>query len=290
MSRIKECFISRWEGGSLIQFDYSQLEVICLAFLSGCTVLRDDLLSGIDMHCMSASFMLGKTYNSVKVAYDAGEDWAILARHKGKPLGFLVQYGGAAGLMHKQTGVPLKDCKRFIKEYYDRYVGVAKWQLQVAEDVRKNRKASTHMVGDIQAGSSKISSITRRIYTFVEQIAPAWVNGATSFSPTQMKNFLIQGFATGDVVPMMLGRLNRYLKEYWDNQRVLIVNTTHDSVMLDVHPDVDTVNLVTNVIELLELAPAVLKDIFDIDFDMPLKVTAEWGGSWGKLTPVILPK
>ena len=285
MSRIKECFISRWDKGLLVQFDYSQLEVICLAFLSGDEVLRDDLLSGTDMHCRAGSFLSGRDYTELKHAYDAGNEDAAKIRRQGKTLAFLVQYGGSGGLMHKQTGIPKKDCTHFIKEYYARYRGVKLWQDDVAQKIVKARKASTHMVGEVQAGSAKITSISGRIYTFVEQIAPAWVMTATSFSPTQMKNFLIQGFATGDVVPMMLGRTNRFLKEHWNPELVLMVNTTHDSIMLDVHPTVDAVRLVTEVIEQLEQAPAILEDIFDIKFDMPLKVTAEWGSSWGKLTP-----
>ncbi len=285
MSTIKECFTSRFDGGSLIQFDYSQLEVVCLAFLAQDVMLRADLLAGKDMHCMSGAFMLGKTYEEVKEAYDMGRKWAMEARHKGKPLGFLVQYGGAAGLMAKQTGLPKKDCTNFIKEYYNRYKGVKEWQNLVARDVEANAVVSDIMIGNDQAKKSVINSLTGRRYTFVEQRAPAWASRPTSFSPTQMKNFKIQGFATGDIVPMMLGKVNRFLYDEEVQDDVLIINTTHDSIMLDCAEDIEHETLIPAVINEMEKAPQYLEEIFDIDFDMPLKVTAELGPNWGALKP-----
>ena len=283
MSTIKECFTSRFEGGSLVQFDYSQLEVICLAFLTGDYNLYEDLVSGVDMHIRSASFMLGQSYESIKKAHVRGEAWALEARQTAKPLGFLVQYGGAAGLMAKQTGLSKKQCSTFIKGYYDRYHMVARWQDEVAADVEANAELSTVMIGNSQARMSCINSITGRRYTFVEQKAPVWSSRPTSFSPTQMKNFKIQGFATGDVVPLMLGRLNRWIYAECLDNKVKIVNTTHDSVMLDVHPDCHLSTLVKKVSRLLESAPQVLDEVFGIEFDLPLKVDAEVGPNWGAL-------
>ena len=47
---IKACFKSRWEDGYIMEVDFSQLEIVGLAILSGDDVLRDDILSGRDMH------------------------------------------------------------------------------------------------------------------------------------------------------------------------------------------------------------------------------------------------
>lgn len=283
MSRIKECFISRFEGGSLIQFDYSQLEVVCLAFLSRDENLKNDLLSGIDMHCRAASFLTGKTYVGIKAAYDFGVPWAHEARQKGKTLGFLVQYGGAAGLMSQQTGLPKADCAKFIKAYYDRYSGVKTWQRAVAAAVAAGAKPSTTMVAGVQAKKSVITSVTGRRYTFVEQKAPGWAKGHLMFSPTQMKNFKVQGFATGDIVPMMLGKVNRLIHNTGIGDAVKLVNTTHDSLMLDTNESINKAVLIGAVIMEMEKAPAYLNEIFGIDFDMKLPVEAEIGPNWGAL-------
>ena len=153
----------------------------------------------------------------------------------------------------------------------------------VAIDVEKNAFVGTVMVGSVQARTSVIDSLTRRRYTFVEQKAPAWAKRPTSFSPTQMKNFKIQGFATGDIVPMMLGKVNRFLHDECIREQVKIINTTHDSIMLDVRQDIDKEQLISKVTVEMEKAPKYLQEIFDIEFDMPLKVDAEIGPNWGAL-------
>jgi DNA polymerase I-like protein with 3'-5' exonuclease and polymerase domains len=49
-----------------------------------------------------------------------------------------------------------------------------------------------------------------------------------------LKNYPIQGLATGDIVPMMLGIIFRKLKNRED---IKMVNTIHDSLMFDVNSD-----------------------------------------------------
>ena len=193
MSSIKDMFTSRFDDGVLIQFDYSQLEVIGLAWLSGDEQLKADIRGGLDMHCLSASFISDYTYNEIYKAHKAGDADMSALRKRAKPLGFLVQYGGAAGLMAHQTGLPKKLCQQFIGRYYTRYRVVEEWQERVAHDVLRNRTMSSHMVNGMSAASSMITSPTGRRYTFIEQAPPAWMGKKLSFSPTQMKNFKVQG-------------------------------------------------------------------------------------------------
>ncbi len=287
MSNIKMCFESRFTGGRLIQFDYSQLEVVCLAYLAQDPQLRNDLLRGVDMHCRMASFLTGQSYEYIKDQVDSGSSTWIAKRKEAKALGFLIQYGGSANLMHTNTGIDKVKCKAFIKAYYTRYKRVNSWQNSIAKRVEDNRTPSDKLTaGGHQLGISTINSVTGRRYTFIEQLSPAWKARSTSFSPTQMKNYPVQGLATGDIVPMMLGRWNRWLQEFWPDHAKL-VNTTHDSGMLDV----DVVNLgegsvttlITDSRRLLESAPIVFEEIFGKEFDMPLKVDVEWGRDWGAL-------
>lgn len=287
MSQIKSCFISRYKGGVLVQFDYSQLEIVCLAFLSKDSRLRDDLRSGVDMHCRMASFMTGVDYSIIVTAVASGDKEWIEKRKQAKALGFLVQYGGSATLMAKQTGLQVKDCKAFIKGYYNRYFEVKEWQEEIAMEVVTHRRPSKHMTpSGLQLAQSTIVSVTQRRYTFIEQLAPAWSGKAISFSPTQMKNFPVQGVATGDLVPMMLGRWNRWLRTNWP-KGVKLINTTHDSAMIDVDfenmSSGDVMALLNNSRAFLETAPDVFKEVFDIEFDMPLKVDVEWGENWGDM-------
>jgi DNA polymerase I-like protein with 3'-5' exonuclease and polymerase domains len=108
---------------------------------------------------------------------------------------------------------------------------------------------------------------------------PNEYKGDLSFSPTELKNWPIQGFATGDVVPMMVGILLRKLEEANLSSSALLVMTVHDSVVLDVPNDLvyDTAALAKKT---LEDAPMYMKQYFGIDFPCKLGVGVEVGTNW----------
>ena len=56
------------------------------------------------------------------------------------------------------------------------------------------------------------------------------------FSPTKIKNYPVQGFATGDIVPECTGRMFRAIiaEEHLRNL-LLMINTVHDSNLFDCH-------------------------------------------------------
>lgn len=56
---IKSCFKSRWRDGYIMEVDFSQLEVIGLAILSGDEILADDIMMGRDMHTVRAAELWG---------------------------------------------------------------------------------------------------------------------------------------------------------------------------------------------------------------------------------------
>lgn len=76
-SDIKNCISSRWgDKGVIIEGDFKQLEVFVLAWLSGDQQLYDDLRAGLDMHCVNASFLYGKSVDFIKDQIDKGsKEW-----------------------------------------------------------------------------------------------------------------------------------------------------------------------------------------------------------------------
>jgi DNA polymerase-1 len=226
MSDIRKAFVSRWAGGYILELDFSQLEIYALAFLSGDKQLKADLLSGADLHGISATNLFGKHYtpNQRKIA---------------KTLSFQLQYGAGAKSMAKTNNIDEKIARKFIELYYARYKGVDEWQKNVAREVAKNRVPASasgqRTPSGNPAASSTIVTATGRRYYFQEQDAPDWTDFDTTFSPTQMKNFPVQGFATGDIVPLVLGKIHLYMAnnhELWGNL-VRLINTVHDSVVFD---------------------------------------------------------
>jgi len=286
MSDIKHCFTSRFEGGSILEADYSQLEVIVLAHLSNDFQLKADLLSGMDMHRVRAAEL-----------FDIPEDDVTSKQRKiAKAFSFQLQYGAGAPSMAEKNEQPEALAKKFIENFYARYPDVKAWQERVKADVEASRRPSKKQTKlGRTAGVGFITSETGRNYVFFEDDNPYYnpsakwgksSKSATNFSPTKMKNYPVQGMATGDIVPMMLGELFEELMshpEYKEN--VLLINTVHDSVMFDCKfTDERKIEEVGSWIKnIMEFAPTRLKEHFDIAFELPLTVEVEAGSTWGEL-------
>ena len=58
-----------------------------------------------------------------------------------------------------------------------------------------------------------------------------------------------------------------------------VVNTVHDSIVIDVHPN--EVNIVLNIIrETNEQMTSLINNMFDINFNLPLLLEAKIGDNW----------
>ena len=58
-----------------------------------------------------------------------------------------------------------------------------------------------------------------------------------------------------------------------------VVNTVHDSIVIDVHPN--EVNIVLNIIrETNEQMTSLIDNMFDIKFNLPLLLEAKIGDNW----------
>lgn len=278
MSDIKKYFTSRFgKAGYIMEVDYSQLEVFALAFLSQDRQLIADLLSGVDLHRVRAAEWLRISEHKV----------TDKQRKKAKRLSFQLQYGAGYKSMSRDNGISEKAAKDFINSYYRRYPQVLTWQDRMQATVIINRQPSNKRTPlGLPAGQGKLRSLTGRDYVFTEGDAPHWMSSTTSFRPTEIKNYPVQGFATGDIVQMMLGVLYRHCLEDKEFEvQYFMVNTVHDSIVLDVHEDL-LYTIGREVKEVLESAPWHLKDKFGIDFNLPLHVEVTAGRNWLEQQPL----
>lgn len=277
MSNIRSFFTSRYPDGYLIELDYSQLEIYVLAFLSGDAQLKKDLLLGVDRHGVSAENLFGAGYTDKQ-------------RKIAKGLSFQLQYGAGAKSMAEAHNLTTLQTKAFIKQFYDRYPDVKVYQDRLLEQARLNRDtaAQERTAKGYPAGVFEHVSLTGRRYTHKEEDSPDWMNGDTSFSPTKLKNYQVQGFATGDIVPMMLGVLYREIRNNGWDDTVKIINTVHDSVLFDCK-NLSTARIwAEQAKRIMESAPRRLKTVFDIDFDLPLPVEASIGKNWMEMEDLTL--
>jgi len=277
MSQIKKHFTSRFPDGYLLEADYSQLEIYVLAYLSGDIQLKADLLNGVDLHSQAAERLFGRNFTA--------ED-----RKTAKQLSFQLQYGSGAKAMSIKNGIPISLAKKFIAQYYERYPGVAVYQNKLLEQVKASREVSEERTeGGFPRGVGKYQSETGRIFVFKEYDSPSFMQEKgeyTSFKPTEIKNYGVQGFAGGDIVLTVLGRLFRDLKSKAYNQDVLLINTIHDSILLDIK-DVGMMPIAKSLVRYhMQSAPNYLKEDYGIDFDLPLKVEFKAGKNWAEMAPM----
>ena len=279
-SPIKNLFDSRWgDDGTIIEVDYKQLEVIALAFVTGDPQLREDILNGRDIH-----FETGKGVFGWSVPEDMGHD----KRRIVKTINFGLIYGGKAPTLAAQAKCTRAIAQNCIDAFYNRYPGIKIWH----NHMMKRAKNEGKYIGDttkngLPAKRWEYESPTGRKYVFKEYDAPAWLQSRginTSFSPTEIANYPIQGFATGDIVPMMLGILYKVLKKDPHlAKNCLMINTIHDSILFDCKEEV-VLHALDVIVGTLEATPQYLWEYFGIDFELPLKVDASCGPTWKNQT------
>ncbi len=272
MGRIKECFVSRFENGRILEVDFKQLEVFILAYCSQDPTLKDDLLSGVDLHRSRAADLFGK------IPIDISDE----ERRKAKALSFQLQYGAGPTSMAKKLGLSIDVCKRFVTQFYTRYPEVKKWQDHNIKTVQRRRvPSSKHSAKGTPLGRSYLTEAgTYRSYVFYESEHGADV----SFTPTVIKNYPIQGLA-GTIVALGLGKIFLHLaNDSYLKDKAYLINSVHDSFIFDVKEEaVDT--LAIAVYNILTQLPKEFESQFGTPFNLPLEVDMKIGPNWGEMTP-----
>ena len=145
----------------------------------------------------------------------------------------------------------------YYKQFTQKYKGIALWHSRLAKEAVDTRKITTPSGREFS-------------FPLVERRS----NGSVTFF-TQIKNFPVQSFATADIVPVVLLDIEKQL----DKLQSCIVNTVHDSIVIDIHPneEQDVINIIKN-------TNSNLKDIvdkqFNINLNVPLELEAKIGYNW----------
>lgn len=290
---IKNYFTSRWGEGSIVEYDFGQLEVIGLAILSKDGQLKEDIRRGLDLHSVNTATLYNVDYEMVKKEVEAGNKAWASKRRVVKIFSFQLQYGAGARTMAENAGVDIETAQSFINAYYDRYPRVKEWQEETIKRVNDCACFTAHKSKKgFPVSATTINSPTGRMYKFYQLDAPGFMadrGEPVSFSPTQIKNYPVQGFSTGDIVPLALGRVYRYLLSIRDRaERIKFINTVHDSLIFDVHPDCN-ITVLRDIKTILESLPRTIQETWPrVGFDLPLTVGVEMGHSWGTCKPVSL--
>ena len=261
---IKQIFTSRYDNGLIVEVDFNQLEVVALAHVTRDKQLIADISGGSDIHSALYKDMFGRLPTKEE-------------RKPFKSRTFQLIYGAGAKAISKQAGCSLEEAKRFIEVFYTRYPSVAKWHTEFAAHVEKWARHKD--VGGVKEKMRTYTHLTEtgRKFVFREYYnESSWSSRMYTFSPTELKNYPVQGLATGDIVPMMLGIIFRMLKGRED---VKMVNTIHDSLMFDVRGD-SAVNFILEITDVLKETHEYFEDIFKKPLALKLNAGASYGPNW----------
>ena len=233
---VKKVFVSRFNGGKILEADMAQLEFRTAAFLSQDGVAIEEVSTGFDVHAYTA-----------KVITDAGQP---TSRQDAKAHTFAPLYGA--------TGYGRTPAEAaYYTHFNDKYQGVAVWHSRLAKEA---------------INTGKITTPSGREFAFPDIVRKH--NGRVSHF-TQIKNYPVQSFATADIVPIALLHIERLLK----GMQSCIVNTVHDSIVIDVHPDEEQ-----QVIDLINKTNDDLPDLitlrWGIKFNVPLLLESKIGPNW----------
>jgi DNA polymerase I-like protein with 3'-5' exonuclease and polymerase domains len=233
---VKKVFVSRWDGGKILEADFAQLEFRAAAYLSQDGVAIEEVSTGFDVHAYTA-----------KVITDAGQH---TSRQDAKAHTFAPLYGASGYGRTKAEAA-------YYEHFNEKYTGVSDWHSRLAKEA---------------ITTQKIVTPSGREFSFPDVVRKA--NGRVSYF-TQIKNYPVQSFATADIVPIALLHIDKLL----DNMQSCVVNTVHDSIVIDVHPDEEDA-----VIQVIENTNNELPNLialrWGINFNVPLLLESKIGPNW----------
>lgn len=187
-------------GRKLVIADYSQIELRILADWSQDTALVKALLSGEDLHCVTASQMFGIPLEQVTKGQRAAA----------KQLNYGIMYGlGAPGLAARIDCAP-EEAEGLIRKYFAAYSGVAAFLREAADRAVKERESRTR---------------SGRLITFSFD---AGDRGQVAGTQRLGKNAPIQG-SSADIIKRALALIHDGLKPF----DARIVNCIHDEIVIE---------------------------------------------------------
>lgn len=240
--RIRSAFIPR-DGYRFVSADYSQIELVVLAELSGDTALKEAFERGDDVHRRTAGLIFGVS----------DEEVSSEQRRIAKTINFGVMYGMSAFRLSNELSIPRRDAEAFISAYFGTYSGIRRF---IDETV-----ATAEEAGEVRTLLGRprplpdINNRNRTVKSGAERVAV---------------NTPIQGTAADIVKRAMIAVVGRLRKEGLKTRMILQV---HDELILEApHDEVDRVSAL-----LMEEMSTV------VALSIPLRVSVEQGERWGDM-------
>lgn len=261
--QVLEHFTSRFQNGVLIAADYSSIEPRCEAQMSGDQQYIFDISNNIDPHTKNLSLKLHLPYEDVIKRVESGE--LAEARKKVKGFTFAVQYGAGDKTIASNSGLTLEEVQELRTQRKLEYPRLHQYYDWLKDIVNKT--------GEYQDPWG-------RRYKFKKYPPKFQWQQSDSYSPNEVLNFRTQGFATATIVLSMLGIFWRE-KALFNRDKYLLINTVHDSVMLDCRKEFE--ENAKEDLKILETVSIISKLKFNYEFQVPIEIQISSGKNWSEL-------
>jgi DNA polymerase I len=238
--RIRQSFIVD-KDHTLLSADYSQIELVVLAHLSGDTALKKAFISGNDVHSETGSLIFDKALSEI-----TKDD-----RRIAKTINFGVMYGMSSFRLSRDLGIPRKQAEEFISSYFSKYNGIRAYMDKVVAEAEKTGKILT-----IQGRERFIPGINSRNKT------------EKSGAERMAVNTPIQGSAA-DIVKIAMLKLSSSLEKLEFKSKMIL--QVHDELIFEV-PDSELEDMKKLLKEEMESA---------LTLSVPLRISIESGKNWG---------
>jgi DNA polymerase I-like protein with 3'-5' exonuclease and polymerase domains len=290
-STVKALFVSRFKDGYIIQSDFSSLEVYIQAILTKSKQLIKDLQAGLDMHCVRVSQKEGVSYEEAfdrckneKNAYF--KEWSK-KRTKAKEFSFQRAYGAGATKISDSTGMGLEEVEALIKVENERYPEIEQYYEKLTKLIKSNsrpgRKHYPHPDKPAAMCHPRVSYVRtpdNKLYSYEESASPEFLvrrGTFTSFSPTEIKNYVVQGEGGEWAKAAMWLAIREYYARANFDGKALLVNQVHDALYVDADP-----KAAFEAAAVLEACMLAASEFMEYYFSWPIPVPVPSDTMWGK--------
>jgi DNA polymerase-1 len=238
--RIREAFVAK-DNCLLISADYSQIELVVLAHLSGDENLISAFRENRDIHARTASLIFGIDESEVKNEH----------RRMAKTINFGVVYGMSAFRLANELNISRTDASSFIAAYFKTYSGVRQFIENTIQKTEQSGYVTT--ISGRRRYVPTINSRNKTEKSAAERIAV---------------NTPIQGSAA-DIVKTAMLKVDGRLKKERSGARLLL--QVHDELILECPKEAAAEAVILVKSEMEQAA----------SLSIPLRVSVETGSRWG---------
>jgi DNA polymerase-1 len=238
--RIRKIFVPKDENYTLVDADYSQIELRVLAHISGDKGLIETFKRNEDIHARTASEVFGTTLNEV----------TPLMRSRAKAVNFGIVYGISDFGLSQNLKISRKEAKKYIDSYFAKYPGVKQYMTDIVEKAKNEGYVKTIM--------------NRRRY-IPELASRNAIN--RNFGERMAMNTPIQGSAA-DIIKIAMIKVYNELKERKLKSRLIL--QVHDELIVETHK--------SELQEVKKLVKDCMESAYELS--VPLTVDISSGDSW----------